>query len=41
MRAMKYYVDVDNRYDMTFDTRREFEDYLARVHAVYVGVDHD
>ena len=37
----EYYVDVDNRYDMAFDTRAEFEDYLQRVHAVYIGVDHD
>lgn len=37
----EYYLDVDNRYDLTFDTKQEFDSYLKRVKAILVGYDHD
>jgi hypothetical protein len=37
----EYYLDIGNRYDMTFDNKPEFESFMSRVKAEYIGVDED
>ena len=36
-----YYLDIDNRYDMTFDDKTSFDYFMQSVNAEYVGVDED
>jgi len=37
----EYYLDIDNRCDMTFDSKAEYESYMKSVKAEYVGIDED
>jgi len=37
----KYYLDIDNRYDMEFKTKREYAAYMKSVNAVFFGIDED
>lgn len=37
----EYYIDVDNRFDMTFDTQAEYDAFMKCVKAEYVGIDED
>lgn len=36
-----YYLDIDNRYDMTFDDTPSYDAYMKSVHAEYIGIDED
>jgi len=37
----EYYLDIDNRYDMTFDSKAEYESYMKQIKAEYLGIDED
>lgn len=37
----EYYLDIDNRYDMAFDTEADFQKYMQNIKAEYVGIDED
>jgi hypothetical protein len=37
----EYYLDIGNRYDMTFDSKAEFESYMKQINAEYLGTDED
>ena len=36
-----YWLDIDNRYDKTFDKTKDFNKWLEKVKAVYIGIDGD
>jgi len=37
----EYYLDIDNRWDTTFDSKAEFESYMKQIKAEYMGIDKD
>lgn len=37
----EYYLDVNNRYDMTFDSKAEYDHWMKDHNAEYVGYDED
>ena len=37
----EYYLDIDNRWDKTFDSKKEFERYMKQIKAEYIGIDED
>lgn len=37
----RYYLDIDNKYDKEFDLKSEYDAFMKRVGASYIGWDHD
>jgi hypothetical protein len=37
----RYWLNINNKYDMEFDNTKEFKAWLKKVKAVYIGIDHD
>jgi len=37
----EYYLDVDNKYDMTFDNKASYDNWMKSIDASFVGYDHD
>jgi hypothetical protein len=37
----EYYLDIDNRYDETFDSKADYERFMRDNKAEFIGVDED